>query len=354
MSRIFGQLIQQSRRVSKDEYASNFGRIAEDVIDMITSPQAVQATREAREIMESAGTLGNGIPRLQSMEYGLFSNSLELEQGLVAAVDGRPVLPIQKFTAGQAISVGIGSLSHTRPLMESMHYWSSKVLLYNTDTTDQFIIEQERGLFGISQTAYMRYFEVLHGLEISEPYVFFDGPLVYEWLTATREGVNLYERLFSSQKSVMGIIKSLKANVNFATFSRALKSKEVYIIETLADHLENLSSVNRNQGETSERYVMPEFLNNIAPYILRGIFKPNHKTFGFEVHIDQFSDMMRIMASDCQLNNIGHEIPYLLNRVDEEIKRNFNSTILKERIASSLVVQSEELFFEESDERNLR
>jgi hypothetical protein len=60
------------------------------------------------------------------------------------------------------------------------------------------------------------------------------------------------------------------------------------------------------------------------------------------------------MAADCQLNYVGHEIPYLLNRIDEEVRTHFRSSILRDRISSRLARQSEELFLEEADERDFR
>ena len=87
---------------------------------------------------------------------------------------------------------------------------------------------------------------------------------------------------------------------------------------------------------------------------MRGVFKPAKKPFGFECHIDCLDDMLRIMAADCQMNNVGHEIPYLLNRVDEEVRRNFNQKIVAQGVASQLAQKSEELFMEEESERNLR
>ncbi|MCI0659540.1 MAG: hypothetical protein L0220_00545 [Acidobacteria bacterium] len=354
MSKMFAELIQGSRRINRNQFAANFGGIAEDVVEMLNSEQAREVTRKAREIMETAKDLPNGMPRLRSMDFGLFSAAPELEQGLVAAVDGTTPLPLQLYSAGQALCVGIGSLSHRRPMQESMHYWSSKVFLAGAKDEDDFLAREEQGIFGISQTAYLRYFEIKHGLEIKEDHVLFDGTLVYEWLVASQEGVKLYLDLFLSAKKAMGVIKSIKANALFAAFARALKSGEIYIIETLADHLEQSNVPNKNVGERSGRYVLPEFHNEIAPKILRGIFKPRKKAFGFEVHSDHLEDMLRIMIADCQMNNPGHEIPYLLNRIDEEVRKNFNQRILRDRIALCMVTQSEELFFEETNERLFR
>src|SRR5947199_6314766 len=102
MSRIFTHLIQSSRRISRDEYAVNFGGIAEDVADMLEGGRAQEVVRTARQAMEEAGRLADGTPRLRSVEFGLFSTAPELERGLVAAVDGMAALPLQLFSAGQA------------------------------------------------------------------------------------------------------------------------------------------------------------------------------------------------------------------------------------------------------------
>jgi hypothetical protein len=322
-------------------------------MEMLDGEQARRVVREAREAMEAAHPLPNGSPRLRTMEFGLFSSAPELERGQVAAVDGTPALPMQMYSAGQAVCVGIGSLTHRRPLQDSLHYWSSKAYLEQAEDSDDFIAREEEGLYSISQTAYLRYFEVQHGLEIAEPIVLFDGTLVYEWLTASNEGVALYQELFRSGKRAMGVMKSMKANPVFAKFGKALRSGEVYVIETLADHLDQSRATNANRGE-ARRFALPAFINDLAPKVLRGIFKPSKKPFGFEVHQDHLDDMLRIMAADCQLNHLGHEIPYLLNRVDEEVRRYFSPEILRDRIASTMARQSEELFLEEVDERLMR
>lgn len=350
---MFSELVRRSIRISRDEFAITFGGIADDVIEMLDSEQARQITREAREVMESSGSLPGGRSRLCQVEFGLFSNALELERGEVASVDGTPALPLEMYSSGQALCVGIGSISHRRPLQDSLHYWSGRAYLGDSTDTNDFIARQEQALFGISSTAYLRYFEVKHGLEVDEPYILFDGTLVYEWLVATQKGVNLYANLFSSGKQCIGIIKNTKANVVFSTFARALRMGELYIVETLEDHLLNSNAPYRSQGEKS-RGTLPSFLNNYAPRILRGIFKPRNKVFGFEVHEDHLENMLRIMTADCQMNHAGHEIPFLLNRVDEEVRRNFNSRILQDRIALRMATQSEELFFEETNERTFR
>ncbi len=348
MSRMFAKLLSGSRRISRDEYALNFGGIAEDVAEMLEAGPAQEVVRTARQAMEEANRLDTGQPRLQRLSFGLFSTAPELERGQVAAVDGVAALPLQLFSAGQAVCVGVGSLSHRRPMVDSVHYWSSKAYLERAYGADDFIAREEQGAFGISQTAYLRYFEFKHGLEIEEPFLFFDGTLVYDWLTATREGVELYEALFASGKKAIGILRSAKVNPVFAKFGRALNSGELYVAETLADHLERLQA--GADVDVSTRYTLPDFFKGLAPQILRGVFKPGKKAFGFEVHQAHFADMIRIRAADCQMNYVGREVPYLLNRVDEEVRRYFRPGLLRDRIAANLAQQREELFLEEKED----
>ncbi len=343
---IFQELLNGSRRVSRNEFASNFGEIAEDIVEMLSSDRAIRAIRKARETME-ARRIDSDLPPLRKVEFGLFSEARELEKGEVAAIDGTFALPMQKYSAGQAICVGIGSLSHRRPMQDSLHYWSSKVLLSDAVDTNDFIAREKQGLFGIYPTAYLRYYEVEHCLEIDEPYLFLDGPLVDEYLVSTQEGVQLYNKLFETKKKqVLGIVKKI-ANPTFTKFARALSAGEVYVVETLENHL------NQNNGVRNQ-HAFDGFKNGIARDIFRGVFKPRSKAFGFEVHKHHLEDMLRIMASDCQMNSPGHEIPFLLNRIDEEVRKNFSPRILKDRIAVKMATQSEELFFEETEERSFR
>lgn len=351
----FSTILRQSKRVSRDEFALNFGRIDSDVVEMLEGEEARAAVLKARTVMETASPLPSGRPSLRrDVKFGNFDTAPELAKGEVAAVDGTFALPLQLYSAGQALCVGVGSLSYKRSMQDSLTYWSSRAYLAEAMDTNDFIDRVEEGLFKISQTAYMRYCEVKHGLEIDEPIIFFDGTLVYEWLLTPPEGIECYRKLFESGKKCIGIMKSLKANPVFATLARALKTGEIFVFETLNDHLNASAVSNKNHGESRVSYVSQEFRQTYGDHIWRGIFKPAKKVFAFEVHEDHMEDMFRIMAADCQMNNIGHEIPYLLNRVDESVRRTFTQNLLRDRIAAQMATQSEELFFEETDERDFR
>jgi hypothetical protein len=353
-SQFFSELVSNTRHISKEEFAQTFGNIENDVLAMFSSEKAKAAIRLARERMEQAGTLPSGEPLLRRLEFGQVRTAPELVRGEVAAIDGTPLLPLQLYALGQALCVGVGSLSYTHYLEENLSYWSSNAYLTHSVDTNDLLGRIEEGIFNISQTAFLRLCEVEHGLSIPEPILLFDGTLVYEWLLMTHEGRSLYEKLFQSGKRAIGIMKSLKGNMLFALFARALQSGEVFIIETLGDHLEHSAASAKNYGEGRVSFVPKAFDQQYARHILRGIFKPSKKVFAFEVHEDHLEEMIRILAADCQLNNIGHEIPYLLNAVDAAVRRTFTQDLLRERIALQMATQSEELFFEEADERLFR
>jgi hypothetical protein len=166
----FSTILRQSKRVSRDEFAINFGGIDQDVVGMLEGEEARAAVRDARSKMEAASNLPSGMPRLrQNLEFGNFDAAPELARGEVAAVDGTFALPLQLYSAGQALCVGVGSLSYKRSMQDSLTYWSSKAYLAEATDSNDFISRVEEGIFKISQTAYMRYCEVQHGVEIDEP-----------------------------------------------------------------------------------------------------------------------------------------------------------------------------------------
>jgi hypothetical protein len=124
----------------------------------------------------------------------------------------------------------------------------------------------------------------------------------------------------------------------------------VYVIETLADHLRQGLPAGAGTDEM-RRFARDSFVEGTARKILRGIFRPAQKTFAFEVHEDHLCDMLRILAADCQLNYVGREVPYLLNRVRQEVRSGFRASILRDRIAARLALQGEEVLLEEADDR---
>ena len=127
---------------------------------------------------------------------------------------------------------------------------------------------------------------------------------------------------------------------------------EYVIIESVYTHLSDLV---RKRKDTHElQWNADSDFVGLSQNIFRGLFKPRDKFFGFECHQNHLLEMLRIMAADCQMNQPGHEIPYLLNLVDKEIQSFFRPNVLKDEIAYQLSKESEALFFMEGDEHNFR
>ena len=357
----FDKLVDNSRRFDRDGFVTNLGGLVDDVSDLLGSNVALGALREARNYVDTKGSekLPNGMTRLMKMPFGNQEEAPELLAGEVSAVDGTPVLPLQKYSSGQAICVGIGSRSYTRKLDDVLHGYTSKAILSDLERGDaedvkKFLRRVEEGIYNISQTAYMRYFEALHALNVPEKHIFCDGTLMYEWLINQDIGRDVYKRLLGDKKAI-GVIKSTKESVYMSWFGRALEPGEIFIYETFYEHVTDIERIrNRKQDEAAAQWENDDNFVDLSRKVYRGVFKPAQKHFGFECHIDHLDSMLRIMTSDCQMNQAGHEIPFLLNEVDREIRRFFKSDLVQMRIGHRLSQNSENLFFEESGERGFR
>ena len=338
----FAQLLSNLARVSHDQFAIDFGGIDQDIVAMLSSPKSQKIRTRRRAEMEQSDPLWPGVERLGQLKFGEPASAPQLLAGQVAAIDGANVLPLQQYSIGQAVCLAIGSVSHTRALSNALHYWSTKLDLEQVKTEQEFYQVQEEYLFGINPSALLRYLEVQHALEIAEPYIFLDGPIVYEWLCGQNVGIELYKELLAKKK-VIGIIKNLGTSKRLAMYGSLLRPGEFYIHQNLEEHL-----------SSHDVHMAGDFLETHARYIYRGVFKPALTAFGFEVHQNNLVELMNLVAADCALTHIGHEIPYLLDLVDQEIRAISPTDLLKNQIAAAMHRESEELFFQNSDEFDFR
>src|SRR5260370_2699428 len=96
----FSTILHQSKRVSRDEFAINFGGIDQDVVEMLEGEEARAAIRDARSKMENASNLPSGIPRLrQNLEFGNLDAAPELARGEVSPVEATFSLPRPRSSA---------------------------------------------------------------------------------------------------------------------------------------------------------------------------------------------------------------------------------------------------------------
>src|SRR5262249_5657760 len=84
---------------------------------------------------------------------------------------------------------------------------------------------------------------------------------------------------------VIGVIKNLASTKDAAILGWALKPGEILLHKTLASYLADNRAANRNK-ERGAPEVPRAFMEGLASKLVRGIFKPATKAFGFECHQD--------------------------------------------------------------------
>jgi hypothetical protein len=352
----FREVIENATQFDREAYARNYGGILDDISTLLHSDTVASTLNKAREQIESGSDL-EGYPRLQTFNFGIIEDAPELMAGEVAAVDGTNLLPLRKFSAGQAIAVGVGSMTYQRNVESSLHGFCTSSILEDAEdmSLTDYIHAAEQGLVSINTSAYLRYFEAKHSLEINEEIIFSDGPMA-EWLLNQDIGRKIYLDLYSTKK-VIGIIKDLQNNIRYQYLGRALKTGELFLTETLYRHMERRVQQRERVGQEGRiQWRNDRDFVTLAKQVCRGVFKPNAKAFGFECQLDHLPLLLRVMAADCQMNKRGHEIPFLLNEIDAQIRAQFARHQLDAHIEARLMrdSQSEELFWSEKHERELR
>lgn len=83
-----------------------------------------------------------------------------------------------------------------------------------------------------------------------------------------------------------------------------------------------------------------KFIRNYGCDILRGVYKPGVKAFGFECHRGDLESVASLLWADrdgCP----GHEIPFLLNQVDFKLRGRFRPSEVTAMVDSSLAQEKE-------------
>jgi len=353
----FSEMLEDTKQVSYDDFIIDSGGIADDIIEMFTNSLAIEVKKvyknDILELQNKKTIRGTNLG-LRKLNFGDISQASEVLSGQVAAVDGTFALPRQDYSTGSALCVAIGSASMTRILQDSLHYWSSSKALRNAQDIDDFLDLIEEHIYKPNNTAFMRYFEAEHAIKIDENFIFFDGLLCDEWLANTKEGSEIYRQLLEHPtKKYIGVIKNCKKNLIFSQYARACPSGSILLIETLHDHISRRETETRFSLQSSKQQVR-YFWQELSPRIIRGVFKPYKRAFGFEVLEDHLDDMLRLLAADAHMSQEGHEIPYLLNLVDGEIRRMFKRHKLLSDIALKMNQTSDSIYQEEWDEHAFR
>ena len=355
---LFNKVLQNQQDIT-DTFDRDMGGIPKDLSEASTA--TTPHLQLMRTLMEKHRISPND--DFSHVEYGLI-DILEwakaddgnmkkcLESGDVAAVDGTPILPPQRYLTAQIYACAVGYITNRTPLNLTANVTKTKATAEYTGKIDdllQFIKESEKIPGGSSwANAFREYKERELALTCPVPYVIIDGPVITQNLFTRRQGRDLLTKLYKNNtKEYYGVIKDIRdsdAETRFA--ARALKQNEAYISHTLFFQLKD-RMLKDYQGSVSK------FLTSIGQDILRGVFKVGQKAFGFQCHRKHFKNMISVLFWG-QNEQPGYEIPFLQVQIDAQIRGLYRPAEIKTAIESIIAEGGDDAFFDELDERDER
>ena len=342
-----------------DTFEINLGGIREDVCQATTD--AIPYLNKLREEMTKtplplgldSRELVAGLIDMESWaQPGLQVAKAALVEGRVAAADATPVIPHRRYLTTQIFACAVGVLTSKEPLKLTTQL-AKTVASGGYDNSLQSVaklIQQADVLSGSQSwpTAYMEYqlFKFVRGG--TAEYVFIDGNLITQNLLTRRQGRDLFRQMLTGKrKKYVGVIKDItRSQTELRMYARALHTGEMYIqgnlLDCMSDRLQDYA------GDTTV------FIQTIGKDILRGVFKPGVKAFGFECHREDLEEIVALLWLDRD-GQPGHEIPFLLNQVDAKLRGRYRPSELSNLIDAGLVASFEsDVYFDEALERSFR
>jgi hypothetical protein len=179
---------------------------------------------------------------------------------------------------------------------------------------------------------------------VAAPYVLIDGPLAPEVVSNRRRGRALLERLFGDERVFVGVVKSIMSSpFEYRLIARALRPGEAYVVETQRDYLL------RSGG----RIFYERWIDQQLVPLLRGVYKPGAKAFAFQCRMRDFEAALALLW--CDRDELpGHEIPFLLNQVDQQLRSRFSLGDIEAVVEGLLAEHGEMTYFDEMHERAFR
>lgn len=274
-----------------------------------------------------------------------------LADGHVSAVDATRVITPQSFLAMEVASIAVGALSSRLPLQAQIVMSKSRVPCDIEPKTKDDVIQfiKERNKLGERESwpdAWMEFKVRECASRVPQALVLIDGPLMPHALITRPEGrALLHEMLDQRNKRYLAVIKDLRhSGAELRFFGRALRTGEAFVV----------TDVYTDDAPRMERYQSAElfkaFLGDIgAREIVRGVFKPGLKAFGFECRLADLAEMMTLLWVN--RNGVaGFEIPFLLAQVDAHIRGRYRATDTTKVVMASMGDE----FWDEADERTFR
>jgi hypothetical protein len=275
-----------------------------------------------------------------------------LTDGDVGAIDGTPVVPHQRYLTAQVYACAVGYLTSRTPMDLSTKLFKTQAPIGTVGTLEGLIdfISEAEILTGSRSwpAAFMEYLERERAKDCASRYVVIDGPIVTQNLLTRRQGRDLLRSMLTdtSRKCYVGVIKDiLRSSVEMRFYARALKPGELYVQETLYGIL--LPRLDSYGGDVSR------FVSTVGTDILRGVFRPGRKAFGFECHRDKLPDVVSLLWLD-QNDQPGNEIPFLQAQVDAQLRGRYRPAEAVTAIEATLSEHVQDEFFDEINERMLR
>jgi hypothetical protein len=321
---------------------------------------ATEAVLQARmrEVMESHHDENCFLFNLGEMAQRRQVQAREmLQNGLVAAVDGTdamaPLAHMSTSTYVAAVEI-ITRLTRTKPE------------IWLTETSTQYVrteevAEADFDLSRLSQeldavrdagswvTCFREYAERDVAIRSSYPFIILDGPILTQNLLTQRRGIELYERLFVDPKRIwLGVIKDIAATPTLMRWAGyCLHHGEGFVVETTRRLVES------RFASAGKRARMPHWLEALPDDIVRVVYRPGEKAFGFECRRTDLELVIAVLMEDAS-PTLHHELPLLLEVVDAHLRGGFRASAVRDAVISRLQQHNWEMGINAMNERELR
>jgi len=354
----FGQILANATDIT-DTFEINLGGLPEDILQATNDAKPHLAVLRAE--MEKCWLEPDA--DLSGVRYGLVDMAVwteahgkpvkqALTDGDVGAIDGTPVVPHQRYLTAQVYACAIGYLT-SRTLMDlKARLVKTQAPIGTVGTLEGLVdfISEAEILTGSRSWpgAFMEYLERERAKDCTSQYVVIDGPLVTQNLLTRRQGRDLLRDMLagSSRKHYVGVIKNiLRSSADMRFYARALRMGELYVHETVYGILEPRLDI--YAGDVAR------FAREVGTDILRGVYKPGRKTFGFECHRNDLPVVVSLLWLD-RNDQPGNEIPFLLAQVDAQLRGRYRPAETITAIEAMLAEHVGDELFDEMNERTLR
>lgn len=162
------------------------------------------------------------------------------------------------------------------------------------------------------------------------PFVFIDGPVITQNLVTQTVGRQLYEEMFQSKKTFIGIIKDISRSTRSALKwgGHSLQSGEGWDAGSALEALKRYG-LSWTQGARPDDYV-------------RIAIRPNQKAFAIECRRKDVGLACALLQADASVT-VNHELPVLLETVDAQLRAGFNGSMTRNIVLNRMMRQSDNL-----------